>query len=138
MLHHASQISSYPLIMFIKILIHILYMDACRTNHLLIDTRNRKTSLFRRVSILLIALQDMGIDESMTESFILRQILAEHIQVDNNEADRQANLRCSQSDAVAGIKGFIHIINQFLEFWIIRCNIFSHFSQHWLTININR
>ena len=56
MLHHASQISPYPLIMFIKILIHILYMDACRTNHLLIDTRNRKTSLFRRVGIFLIAL----------------------------------------------------------------------------------
>ena len=71
----------------------------------------------------------MGIDESMTESFILREILAEHIQVDNNEADRQANLRCSQSDAVAGIKGFVHIINQHLEIWIIRCNIFSHFSQ---------
>ena len=44
MLHYASQIPLNPFIMLIKILIHILYMDACRTNHLLIDTRNRSVT----------------------------------------------------------------------------------------------
>ena len=97
-----------------------------------------ETTLVRRILLsLLIILQDMRIDKRMAESLVLRKIVAEHVQVDDHQADGQANLRRSQADAIAGIEGFIHIINQLLEFRVIWSNIFSHFSQNRLTININ-
>ena len=75
-------------------------MDAGRTNHLLIDARNRETSLIRRILLsLLIILQDMRIDEGMTESLILREIITEHIEIDDHQADSQANLSFIQTDA---------------------------------------
>ena len=38
-LHHASQVSLYPLIVVLKVLIVLLYMDTCRTSNLLVDSR---------------------------------------------------------------------------------------------------
>ena len=73
MLHDARQVTRYPFIVLLELLVHILHVDACRTNHLLVDAWDGETTLVRRILLsLLIILQDMRIDERMAESLVLR------------------------------------------------------------------
>ena len=80
----------------------------------------------------------MGIDEHLSETFVFRQIVGNHIQVDDRQTDGLANLRSSKTYAFRLCQCFPHVGYQFFQLRIAGRNVISHLSQHRLTIYINR
>ena len=138
MLHHAGKVAPYPFIMVVEVLIVPCHMNTRGTNHLLMDGWKRQATLLRRVCIRLIVLNDMRVDKNLSESFVFRKIVRDHIKVNDRQTDSLAYLRGSKSDALRFCQRVPHIGNQFLQLRIIGSNIIGHLSQHRLTININR
>ena len=69
MLHHTSQIAINPFVVMLKLLIIPLNMDTGRTYHPFVYCRKRKTSFFRRICMILVVFNDMGIDDTMESWF---------------------------------------------------------------------
>ena len=138
MLHHTSQIATYPFVVLLEVLVHVFHMDAGRAHHLLADAWDGEATLVGGVLVLIIILQDVGVDKGMAESLVLWEVVAQYVEVDDHEADGFAYLWSCETDAIAGVEGLVHIVDKLFEFWIIGCDVFSHFSQNRLTIYINR
>ena len=75
MLHHSGKIALDPLVMVVEVLIVPFHMDARGSDHLLMDGRQREASFFRAVGLALIVLNDMRIDEHLSEAFVFGQVV---------------------------------------------------------------
>ena len=138
MLHDTGQIALHPLVVLLELLVLPLHVDACGTHHLLVDGRQRQTAFLAGVSLRLVALDDVRIDIHLTETLVLGQIVAQHIEVDNRQTDGAPYLGGCQSDAFALGQRLPHIANELLQLWIVGGNVFGHLAEHRLAIYINR
>ena len=136
-LHNPCQKSFYHLIMFYKILIHISYVYLAASLHRLVNTRQTETTFLHRYFLTLYHI-NMGIYISLAKIFIFGIILRKHIQINNNDTNRQTDLRSGKSYPVSMIHRFKHIFNQFLQIRIVHSYIFRYLSENRLTIYINR
>ena len=59
-------------------------------------------------------------------------------QINSYDTNRQTNLRSSQTHTICTIHGFKHICYQLFQIRVIRGNILCFFTQHRLSIHINR
>ena len=138
MLHHACQIALHPLIVVLEQLVVPCHMDARRAHHLLVDGRQRETAFLRGVGLAVIIVEDVGIDEHLTEALVLRLLIGEHVKVDHREANGLAYLGRSQPDAIGFGEGLPHVGYQLLQAGIVGSDVFGHLAQHRLAIYINR
>ena len=128
-LHHASQVTFHPFVVFYEVLVLIAYMYACRTLHILVYSGQREASLLHRLLLrILIVLKDVRIDVCVSETLVLWIVLAEYININNNNANIQTNLWSSKTDAVACVHCFKHISYQCLQFGIVGCDVLSLFT----------
>jgi len=126
-LHDAGQIALHPLIVGLELLIEPLHTDARRPNYLLVDGRKRQTAFFTAVGLAVVSLNDMGIDIDTTEVLVLWHVIAENIQVDDDQTDGLAYLRCCQSNALAVGQCVPHVSYQFLQLRIVGRDILGYF-----------
>ena len=138
MLHHACQIAFHPFIMGLHVFIQPLHMNTSRTDYLLVNSRKRKATLFRRSRLRIIILNNVRIDIYVTEALILWQILTNHIEVNHNHTNRLTYLRSSKSYTFTLCQCVPHISNQLLQIRIIGRNVLGYFTKHGMTIYINR
>ena len=80
----------------------------------------------------------MRIDEYMAVALILGHVVTEHVKVDDNNPDVASYLWSSQSDALACLKGLVHVLYELLQSLIVWRNVLGHLSQNRLPIYINR
>jgi len=137
MLHHPSQITLHLFFMLHKILVHIFHANFITSFHCFMNTGKTETALFH-VHFFAPDFQNVGINISLIEVFKFRILLRKRIQRNSNHANRQTNLRSSQSYAIGVYHCFKHVFNQLFQVRIIRCYILCNLSQYRLTIYINR
>ena len=76
---------------------------------------------------------DVGIDEGPDITFVLGKVVADDIEIDDDEPDGQTYLRRCQADTLAAFKGFVHITYELLQLWIVLVYFLSLLTEHGLT-----
>ena len=127
-LHDACQVALYPFVVRLELFVKPFDMDAGGANHLLVDSGQRQAAFFAGVGMRLVFLDDMGIDEDTSESFVLGHVVAQHVEVYNHQTDGLANLRGRQSDTLTVGQCLPHVFNQLIECRVVCRNVFSHFA----------
>ena len=98
--NNTGQITVNPLIVLRAVRLHPFGMNTRGALHLFMDARQGKAAFLHIIlGRLFIVFQDMRIDKYFLKTFVLRQILRNQIEVDNDQADILADLRSRQSDA---------------------------------------
>ena len=104
-LNYASWVTVKLLIMLDKILVKITHLNLYWTRHILVNARERKTTLLKEVS-LLAALVNLGIYKYATEVLKLWNILCPRCAVYNKETDVLANLRSSKTNRKRSLRNY--------------------------------
>ena len=137
MLHDTGQIAVDPLVVRSHILVEILHVDAFRACDVLTETGNRQASFLKRLLLLVVIFKDMGIHKRVAEALVLREIVFQHIQVDDNHTDGLADLRSSKTHATGIVKRLKHVTDQLRQRGVAWVYILSHLAEHRLTISID-
>ena len=80
----------------------------------------------------------MSIDIGATEVLVFGHVVAQWVQVDDNDTDRAPHLRSGQSDALAFCQRVPHVTKEFVQLRIVGRNVLGYLAEHRLTIYINR
>ena len=137
MLHHHSQIAVHPLIVRFKVLILIFHVNARRARHLLMYARQTEASFLSGSRLLVVTLQNLGVDKHLAEAVILRHVIFQHIEIDHHQPYVLAYLRCSKSYALAVGKRLPHVGNELLQLRVVLSYVLGNLSQHRLSVCVN-
>ena len=80
----------------------------------------------------------MCIQVSPFETGVLRIVFCKHIESYDKQSDRQAHLGSSQTYAIAFVHRFEHVFDQRGQFGVVRSDILCHFTQHGLSVSVDR
>ena len=80
----------------------------------------------------------MCIDKGTYIPLVLRVVLADEVEIDDDEPYGEPHLRSCQTNAFATVQGVVHILYQFFKFRIIWCDILGYLAEHRLAKSINR
>lgn len=138
MLHDASQITRHPFIVLLELLILIGDTDALRTLHLLMDAGQGETSFLHDVGLRFVVLLDVGVDVGLDEAFVLGQVVADDVEVDDDDPDGTPHLRSCQADALAALQRFVHILYELLQLGIVFVYLLCFLTKHRLAVCIYR
>ena len=138
MLHDPGEVSVYPLVVRLEMLIHIFDMDSCGAYDLFVDAWQREASFLALVSMLIILFDYVSIDIDVFEVFVLGQVISERVEIDDHHSNSLSYLWGSQSDAFRFCERLPHVCDERLQFRFIGCDISCHLSEHRLSVSINR
>ena len=134
MLHDACQIASHPFIVLLELFILISDANPSRALHLFVNTGQAEATFLRDIHLRLVVLFDIRVDEGTDVAFVLRQILADDIEVDDSQPNGKPHLRRCQADALAAFEGLVHILYELLQLGIVLVYLFSLLPEHRLTV----
>ena len=98
----------------------------------------RQTTLFRRIGLAIVVFDDMRIDIHASEVFILRHVVAQHVEVNDNNTNGTSYLGSGQSDTLTLGQRVPHVLDKALQVGIVHRDVFGNLAKNGLAIYINR
>jgi hypothetical protein len=130
--------SFQPALLFLSFLIEVVDQHAGWTLHALVDARDGETALGHG-DLLVAFIQNLRIDERAEIAFVLRFVVGDDIEVDDEETDGQTHLGCGQTDALRTLEGFKHVCYEFLQIGIgLEVYFFGSLAEHGLAEDVHR
>jgi len=133
MLHDAGQIARHPFIVLLELLVLVGDANTGGALHFFVNAWQTEAALLHNVLFRLVVFLDVGIDEGPDVTFVLGKVVADDIEIDDDEPDGQTYLRRCQADALAAFEGFVHIPDELLQLWIVLVYFLSLLTEHGLT-----
>ena len=118
-LHDACQVAFHPFVVLLELFVLVGDADACGALHLLVNAGQTEAAFLRDVGLRLVVLLDVGVDEGADVAFVLGQVFADDVEVDDGEPDGEAHLGCCQSDAFAVLQRLVHVLNELLQVGVV-------------------
>ena len=137
-LHDACQVAADPFVVGLALLVQPLHMDTRGAHHLLVNGGQRQTTLFRRIGLAIVVFDDMRIDIHASEVFILRHVVAQHVEVNDNNTNGTSYLGSGQSDTLTLGQRVPHVLDKALQVGIVHRDVFGNLAKNGLAIYINR
>ncbi len=132
MLDDAGDEAIDPLVVWLKVAVEILDAHLAWTTYLLMDAWEREAAFFVVVGVFAL-FDDVAVDISTEEALELGLIFADAVEVNHHDTDGQTHLWCCQSDAFGILQRLKHVVDEVLQTFIIRRDVFGHLAQHGLT-----
>ena len=133
MLHDTGQIACHPFIVLLELLVLIGDANAGGAFHFFVNAGQAEAAFLHNVLFRLVIFLDVGIDEGPDVTFVLGKVVADDIEIDDDEPDGQTYLRCCQADALAAFEGLVHIPYELLQLRIVLVYFLSLLTEHRLT-----
>ena len=137
MLHDAGEESFNPFVVGLEFFIEVAHMDAGRTSHSFVDSREAKATFFHGFGFCVVEFKDMGIDVGFLETFVFGIVFLEVVEGDDYYADGFADLRSCKAYTVTVDHRFEHVGNELFEVRIVGGDVLSLFAQDRHTIGVN-
>ena len=122
-----------PTFLLFAIFVEVVDEHFGRTLHALVDAGDGEASLRHGYGFFTL-LDDFGVDEGVVIVFVLRLVVGDDIEVNDEEPDGQTYLRCSKPDTFGMFEGFEYVGDELFEIGIgIEVYLLGSLAKHWLT-----
>ena len=114
-LQYACEVSVYPLVVLLELLVHPCHAYALGALYGLVYAGQAEASLLEGLGLGVVELEDVGVDVCAVEAGVLGEVLLQGVERYDDEAYGLADLRSREAYSVALVHGLEHVGDELLE-----------------------